>query len=95
MPPFTLAALETAIGKRLGVPAYDIRTIAAQIYERYDANGPPGALWQLRPVALEADGHAGFAVCRGADAEGVYRSGDEVQARSLADALNELDQMPH
>jgi hypothetical protein len=90
MPPFTLAALETSIGKRLAVPAYEIRSIAAQIYNRYFSD-PAGATWHPQGVTLVEGPRSGYELCRGEWSGGIYFSQDEAEVQSLADALNELE----
>jgi hypothetical protein len=90
-PPFTLAALETSIGKRLGIPAYDIRSIAAQIFDRYESGGPAGATWRSQRAADLESSQVGYDLCRGEWSGGIYSSTDEAMVQSLAGALNELE----
>ncbi len=91
MPPFTLPALETSIGKRLALPAYEIRSIAAEIYDRYDAGGPAGTMWRAQRATDLESSQVAYDLCRGGWFGGAYSSQDEAQVQSLADALNELE----
>lgn len=91
MPPFTLPALETSIGKRLALPAYEIRSIAAEIYDRYDAPGPAGAMWHPQRATDLGRSKVVYDLYRGEWFGGVYSSTDEARVQSLADALNELE----
>jgi hypothetical protein len=91
MPRFTLAALETSIGKRVALPAYEIRSIAAEIYEQHERGGPAGATWHPQRVMLIQGSREGYELCRSEWSGGVYFSRDAAQVQSLADALNELE----
>lgn len=90
MPPFTPAALETAIGKRLPVPAYEVRSIASEIFGRYELGGPPASEWRPHPVPVDS-GQTRYELCRGNRFAGAYSSEDADLVQSLADALNELE----
>lgn len=91
MPPFTLPALETAIGKRLALPAYEIRSIAAEIYNRYDAGGQAGAPWRAQRATDLESSQVAYDLYRGEWFGGVYSSTTEAWVQALADALNELE----
>lgn len=91
MPPFTLPALETSIGKRVAVPAHEIRLFASEIFDRYDNAGPAGAPWHPQRVTLVEGGEARYDLCRGEWSGGIYSSPDQAVVQFLADALNELD----
>jgi hypothetical protein len=80
------------IGKRLALPAYDIRSIASQIFNRYDAGGPAGAPWHPQRVTVAETARVAYDLCRGEWFGGVYSSPDAAQVQSLAEAPNELEE---
>lgn len=93
-PPFTLAALEASLGKRLAVPTQEIQSIATHIYARYENTGPSGTMWRLREtVGFDTAFQVSYQVydlCR-ADWIGIYLSPDRALVQTLADVMNELE----
>ena len=95
MPPFTLPALETALYGYPGIPAEEVRSIARQVYDRYDSGGPATSRWRLRQVIIfrPTGGiqYVCYDLCRADLKGGVYFGPAQRTAQALANALNELE----